>query len=124
MTPGDNVCGCEPGDGAAGGGERGGGGPRAGEHGHEDQEVQVRRQHRHLYGIVTSYFAVHKITRPRVRWWEAGYWRERSSLQGEVIIVAHNGVQAEGQCMVTLSQHVRFFSHLIGQGPPNTDQDK
>ena len=74
--------------------------------------------------VMTSYLAVHKITRPPVRWWGVGYWRGRSSLQGEVIIVAHNGVQAEGQCMVTLSQHVRFFSHLIGQGPPNTDQDK
>ena len=46
MTPGEDVCGCEPGDGAGGAGGRGGGGPGAGEHGHEDQEVQVQTQHR------------------------------------------------------------------------------
>ena len=66
--------------------------------------------------VMTSYLAVHKITRPPVRWWEVGYWRGRSSLQGEVVImVARTCVQAEGQCMVPLSQHVRFMSHLIGQ---------
>ena len=74
--------------------------------------------------VMTSYLAVHKITRPPVRWWGVGYWRGRSSLQGEVVIMAaRNCVQAEGQSIVTLSQHVRFMSHIIGQWPPNTKHD-
>ena len=89
MTPGEDVCGCEPGDAAAGGGGgRGGGGPGAGEHGHEDQEVQVQTQHGHHHiCYMTSYFAVHKTTRPQVQWWEEVYWKERSFLLGEFVYI-------------------------------------